>query len=261
MNGLSKSEVDLSSLRSLDRRAFLFGSAATVAPIAAMSGDAVAAAPEAPSRWLGRDWWGNRLQDWVRNGARIECVAPAGHRTGRTVSHLTSELRGPSAVLEVRTGTLRSGAGFSGFVIGTGVPGDDWRARVLVGSSSGRGGGLLATYESDGTMRFRDHTDEAHPHVYAEKESARRRIGASTSRERGVLLRLRIRPDGNGLVRLELRALHRRNGKLLAVARKTGVDHAAVTGGVGLVSSAWDLWGAVLVLPLPRRRPGHRSDA
>lgn len=229
----------LESLARVDRRAFLFGAAAAASALAGVNGAGTAvAAPERWSRWLGPEWWANRFQDWVRRGTRLECVAPQGQRMGRTVAHLTSEITGTYADLTVRTGTLRAGPGFSGFLVGTGVAGDDWRVRMLVGSSSGTGGGLLAVFESDGTVRFREHTDDAHPRAYAELASSRRSVGARRDSREDVLLRLRIRPDGDGRVRLELRASDRRTGRLLGLARRDGVKRAAVTGGVGLISSA-----------------------
>jgi alkaline phosphatase D len=225
--------------RTLSRRSFMRGSLAAVAagPGAALALAPGAAAASTPvTRWLGHEWWANRLQDWVRRGDRLECVASAGDRQGRTVSALTWDVTAPSLVLRVRTGTLIAGTGFSGFLLGTGVAGDDWRTRVLVGTASGTGGGFLATYESDGTVRFREHTDELHQLDYAEIPCVRVRYGAPRRADEDVTLELVVRPWGARNAEARLRAYETTTGKLLASARMI-LPAAQVPGGVGLMSS------------------------
>ena len=90
------------------------------------------------------------------------------HRGVRTASVLTRSLNGGRFSLKVRMGTEVQGTGFSGFLVGTGELGTDYRRAALVGEASGQAGGLLCVYGSDGRVRFRDHTDDQTQFVYAE---------------------------------------------------------------------------------------------
>ena len=67
----------------------------------------------------------------------------------------------------VRTGLLAAGEGFSGFLVGAGGGRLDHRAAAMVQGASGEGGGILCTYEADGRVGFREHTDEARQFAYA----------------------------------------------------------------------------------------------
>ena len=87
----------------------------------------------------------------------------------RTVAVLTRELVAGNrpARIGVRTGLLAGGEGFSGFLVGAGGGRLDHRAAALVQGASGEGGGILCTYEADGSVGFREHTDEARQFAYA----------------------------------------------------------------------------------------------
>lgn len=187
--------------------------------------------------WLGRRFWGNRLQDWINNDGRLECVADPGQRIGRTVAVLTTELRSAPFTLAVRTGTLEPGAGFSGFVIGTGVPGEDARRRALVGAASGTGGGIIAAYESDGRVSFREHTDEMNQLAYAVLATSATPAPRPRSAGEDVTLRLQCRATGS-TVTLALTATDTSSGIVLASVSLAGIDPQRVKGGVSLVSSA-----------------------
>ena len=219
------------------RRTFVRASvtAAAAAPVVARA-EPAPATEVGGTHWLGPDWWGNRLQDWRLRGDRLECVAAPGYRFGRTVSALTWEVVRPTVVLRVRTGTRTVGKGFSGFVVGTGRRGDDWRARVLVGAMSGEGGGFLATYESDGAVRFREHTDEKRQFAYTEIPSLKRRYGGARRTGEDVTLELTVRRR-DGLADLLLRAIDTFRGTVLASARMQLLDPRQVLGGVALISS------------------------
>ena len=119
--------------------------------------------------WLGPPYWANRLQDWRLHQGRLECVAATGPMRTRTVAVLTRELAAGDrpARIGVRTGVLAGGEGFSGFLIGAGGGRLDHRAAALVQGASGEGGGILCTYEADGSVGFREHTDEARQFAYA----------------------------------------------------------------------------------------------
>ena len=55
----------------------------------------------------------------------------------------------------------------SGFLVGAGGGRLDHRAAAMVQGASGEGGGILCTYEADGRVGFREHTDEARQFAYA----------------------------------------------------------------------------------------------
>jgi alkaline phosphatase D len=206
----------------------------------------VEAAPTDRTRtWLGPSWWANRLQDWRLHQGRLECVAATGPMRTRTVAVLTRELVAGDlpARIGVRTGLLAAGQGFSGFLVGAGAGRLDHRAAALVQGASGEGGGILCTFEADGSVGFRDHTDEGRQFAYA---PLRGTVRAGRPRPRAldedVELVLELEPRGRGRFRLRLQARDRA-GTPLASARLDGVDGAALTGGIALVSSSTDANG------------------
>jgi alkaline phosphatase D len=190
--------------------------------------------------WLGPPYWANRLQDWRLHQGRLECVTGSGPMRTRTVAVLTRELVAGDhpARIGVRTGTLAAGDGFSGFLVGAGGGRIDHRAAALVQGASGQGGGILCTFEADGSVRFRDHTDEARQFAYAPLPGVAR-SGQPQPRtlDEDVALVLEITPRGRGRFRLQLEASDA-GGRPLAAARLDGVDGAALVGGVALVSSS-----------------------
>lgn len=240
-------DSSLTHLRELTRRGFLKGAAAAAGVVAASSvlpRQLAAAAVPAEEWWLGPDLWANRLQDWcVRNG-RITCVAPAGQRRVRTAALLTKRLNGGPARLVVQTGTNTTGAGFSGFLVGTGESGTDYRRAALVLSASGQAGGMLCVYESDGRVRFREHTDESAPTAYGELPSTS--SGPAPARFRGdkVKLTLAVAPESGGRLTLTLTAVDVTTKALRSQAVLSGVDPARVKGGISLVSSGFPKPGA-----------------
>jgi len=192
--------------------------------------------------WLGPPYWANRLQDWRLHQGRIECVTTSGPMRTRTVAVLTRELVAGDlpARIGVRTGTLAAGEGFSGFLVGAGGGRLDHRAAALVQGASGEGGGILCTFEADGSVGFRDHTDEARQFAYAPLAGT---VHAGRPRPRtvdeDVELVLELTPRGRGRFRLRLQASDP-GGRPLAAARLDGVDGAALAGGIALVSSSAD---------------------
>ena len=174
--------------------------------------------------WLAPQYWANRLADWRLTNGRIEALtANAG---GRTVGVLTRQLAAvnDAGAISVRTGTLATGPGFSGFVLGAGRGALDWRAAALVMGPSGQGGGLLATYDSDGNVRFREHTNETNPFTFAEL-AATGRTGPAPARTLGedVVLLLEINPATGGTFTLTLSATRFSDGTLLSRATRSGV--------------------------------------
>ncbi len=188
--------------------------------------------------WLAPQYWANRLADWRLSNGRIEALtANAG---GRTVGVLTRQVVDGEAIgaLSVRTGTLATGSGFSGFLVGAGAGALDWRAAALVMAAGGQGGGLLATYDSDGNVRFRDHTDESAPFAFAELP-ATSRSGPAPARtlSEDVVLLLEILPEGGEQFTLTLTASRFSNGVVLSRAIRRGVPGTAILGGISLISS------------------------
>lgn len=188
--------------------------------------------------WLAPAYWANRLADWRLNDGRIESMT-AGP-AGRTVAVLTRELVAGSTegAVSVRTGTLATGTGFSGFLVGAGGGLLDWRAAALVMGASGQGGGLLATYDSDGHVRFREHTDENNPFTYAELPAVGR-SGPAPARgpAEDVELRLDLVPTATGTFDLALTARRFADRALLSQATLAGVAASAVVGGLSLIST------------------------
>jgi alkaline phosphatase D len=218
--------------------------AAPVAPPAGLA--RVDALPTDRTRtWLGPTYWANRLQDWRLHLGRLECVTTSGPMRTRTVAVLTRELAATDrpATIGVRTGTLAPGAGFSGFLVGAGAGRLDHRAAALVQGASGEGGGILCTYDSDGGVGFRDHTDERRQFAYAPLPGTRR-SGPAPARtlDEDVALVLRIDPRGGGRFRLRLEASDPA-GRPLATATLDGVDGALLAGGIALVSSSTEREG------------------
>ncbi len=229
------------------RRVFLAGTGAALSlagvrgaqPAGAAAGTPVDALSTGVTRtWLGPQYWANRLQDWRLSTGRIECVGSAvGMRTVGVLPRAVEPGPGTGA-LEVRTGTLAQGAGFSGFLVGAGAGALHWKAAALVMSASGQGGGLLAVYDRDGVVRFRDHTDEAHPFAYAVVPSdAATGQPKARSLTEDVTLRLAFTPSPGGGTDLELTARVTRTGVLLSRTVRRGVADVEIVGGISLVSA------------------------
>jgi alkaline phosphatase D len=223
----------------LSRRTLLGGAAATaLVGVAWSQGEPGATAVPGPSRWLGPDFWGNRMQDWIRRNGRIECAAGAGNGLVRTVGVLTRSLTGAPAEVRIRTGTLQAGRGYSGFLIGTGTPDAHPLSAALVMSASGEGGGIFCVYDTDGQVRFRDHTDEDAPFAYAKLPFTQTGPAPDRRLDEDVDLVLNITAGATvGRVRLRLRAINHTTGRLLSEATMVGVDTSRVVGGISFVSS------------------------
>lgn len=220
------------------RRVLLRGAAtSTVAGAAWSQLPAQASLAVSSTPWLGRGYWANRLQDWARRNGRFECVAQPGNRLVRTVALLTRSIAGAPSEIRVRTGTLQAGRGYSGFLIGTGTSESHPLAAALVFSASGTGGGIFAVYDADGQVRFRDHTDEQRQFRYARLPFTARGPAPARRLVEDVELVLAILGDGAGRVRLRLRAIDHRTGRLLSEAVMRGVERSRAQGGISLVSS------------------------
>lgn len=190
--------------------------------------------------WLGPAYWANRLQDWRLRNGRIECMAGGSGDEVRTVALVTRELvRGSAAAhLSYRSGVIEAGqrGGFCGFLIGAGAGQLDWRAAALVQKASGTGGGFLCTWDTDGGVRFREHTDEDRPLGYAALAaettgSARPDLGPEYT------LRLDVVPQAQNRFDVKLSVWDSSGQTFLAGAVRRGVAESELLGGVALVSS------------------------
>lgn len=191
-------------------------------------------------RWLGPAFWANRLQDWQLAAGRFECIAPRRRKGLRTVAVLTRELTPGDlpAQLIVQTGTLATGLGFSGFLIGVGAGSLDYRAAALAQAASGTYGGLLCVYEADGSVRFREHTNETNQLAYASQPlSASAPASRTRSQSEKVELRLTITPTAAGKFDVKLVAVDAVTGAPLSSGTLSDVADARLVGGVSLVSS------------------------
>lgn len=202
----------------------------------------VAVLPENVTRtWLGPAFWGNRVQDWRLHNGRLECTQGGKSFEVRTVGLLTRSLRPGVAAgrLRVRTGLLTNAGlqGFGGFLLGVGGGRLDYRAAALAQQASGEGGGFMAVLETDGQIRFREHSSQREPLAFhalpADIETRGRPIGA----EQQVVLDLEILPQRNGRSDVQLSAFDHPSGRLIARAVRRGVDEAELVGGISLVSS------------------------
>jgi alkaline phosphatase D len=197
----------------------------------------------APRHWLGPHLWGNRLQDWQVNDGRLECLRGEAGYELRTVGLLTRELvsGSESGHFQVRTGIIDGAnkAGFCGFLIGIGNGDLDYRAAALAQRSSGCGGGLLCTFETDGQVRFRDHTDEEHPVAYDELPADNTIIKETTETppETPVQLVVDILPDDENRFTIQISAFDADTDELLSSAVRRNVAAEKLVGGVSLVSS------------------------
>ncbi|WOO40052.1 alkaline phosphatase D family protein [Rubellicoccus peritrichatus] len=99
-------------------------------------------------RWLGSDFWTNRLQDWeVREGA-LHCDARSGMalRTAHIVSYET-DLQHGSYWAEVDFASQETETkGLAGLLIGAGAGQLDYRGAALIQGFPGKGGGILCAY-------------------------------------------------------------------------------------------------------------------
>jgi len=193
--------------------------------------------PEDTERyWIGPEFWSNRLQDWQIRDGRIECIG--GRQPLRTVHLLTHSL-GPEVGnlrASVRTGLIGeretlSGNAFSGFLIGAGDAGLDYRANAIIHLGSGENGGLAVGLNGAGRIVFLDNEKEMVPLPIAS------RSGEAVVRHTGedLELRLLLYPDA-GRFGLTLSVYDAASGRLLQEATTIGIESSRLTGSIALVA-------------------------
>jgi len=114
--------------------------------------------------WVGPDFYGNRLQDWRLHAGRVEAVEGRRAKPMRTLQLLTASLASETgaAVLEVRTGPLAEAPTgedtWTGFLLGAGGPGVDYRVTALVHHWPSTDGGLIVGVDGTGAIVVRDNS-------------------------------------------------------------------------------------------------------
>ena len=103
-------------------------------------------------------------------------------------------------------------------------------------SASGTGGGLLCTYESDGSVQFRDHTSESNQLSYRTLPVTNAQRGTARTLGEDVVLRLDVIPRA-GVFDLQATATATLSGNLLATATLPGVSEQQILGGISLFSA------------------------
>jgi len=184
-------------------------------------------------RWVGPDYWANRLGDWRLANGRLECTEARAEKPYRTVHILTRRLSDQKAPFEmkVRTGLINktgdiAGDSAAGFLIGAG-PNLDYRAAALVHHSLGPDAGIIAAAENTGRAVFRDMT----AHDYAVL------VAGETPPAAAAVLELHLtgKPTGNSY-QLNLKVCDAETGNLISSATLDNVIPARLVGSIALVS-------------------------
>jgi hypothetical protein len=198
--------------------------------------------------WIGPDYYANRLQDWRVRAGRIECVEGGAEKPMRTLHLLTRALgEGDGEVeMSVRTGPMEPGErhpdAWSGFLVGVGGEGVDFRVSALSHHWPSTDGGLVVGLDGTGRIVVRDNSvnqgyDRPVPDIpleaWPEVEATRREDHGPVGND--VVLTLRARPEPGGYV-LDVAARDPASGRALAEAAYEGIPPRQFSGNVALVS-------------------------
>jgi len=136
---------------------------------------------DAPDRrWVGADYWANRLQDWTVREGRLECVLPGPMRTvhllTRRLESTSADFRMSAVIGRVDEAVLspsqadggEPGARSAGFLLAAG-PGLDYRSAALIHHSPGEGGGFYAGIDESGALFFRSFEGDGETLAYSEE--------------------------------------------------------------------------------------------
>ncbi|MEM6312770.1 MAG: alkaline phosphatase D family protein [Planctomycetota bacterium] len=96
-------------------------------------------------RWLGEDFWANRLQDWAVIDGTLVCRSSWGGWGVRTAHLLTRDLRTDGA-FQVELELDRGAAGQAGILLGGGEGQLNYQQASLIQGSPGTGGGFLVAW-------------------------------------------------------------------------------------------------------------------
>lgn len=179
--------------------------------------------------FLGKEFWGNRLQDWEIKNGRLACTD--GRQALRTMFPFRYEINAEPGDfrISVTTGALHNQMNdryaFSGIIVGAGGLDLDWRARTLVFGRTGKSGGLIAGITSKGTLAIHDLANNLEK--LAESAPITENFTFGTDQEYRLILTGRSENDGYTLELIE-----KKSGQMV----KTRVPENLLRGHVGLVT-------------------------
>lgn len=188
--------------------------------------------------WLGKHYWGNRLQDWQVSNGRIECLNGQKTWEVRTVSLLTKRLsnRAGSARIKLKLGQLEPNKqSFAGLLLGTGQGELDQKGCALVQRSSGTGGGIMATIDDQGQLAFKDFGSNTNTLNFKTLATSNRNAAYKLGKS-AVYLDCQIVPNGPAHCDIHLTALDEQQ-KEMAFALLPKIDASILIGGIALLSS------------------------
>ncbi|MCK5149010.1 twin-arginine translocation pathway signal protein [bacterium] len=183
-------------------------------------------------RWVGADFWANRLQDWSVESGRLLCSELTGRKPFRTVhllTHALGTLPGDLS-MSVETGLITPtdsmpGDAATGFLIGAGRD-LDYRAAALIHHSTGSGAGFFAGIDGSGRLFVRDMEEDEHFLAYGGT-----RVAVLTS----VLLTCRLEPLGEAY-RLILEAKTGKRDSIISELTIEGLPNKYISGSLALIS-------------------------
>jgi alkaline phosphatase D len=195
-----------------------------------------------PRRWIGPQYWANRLQDWQWRDGRIESICEKPNQRLRVATRTTEQLinhaGGFRAELEIGFVGDDPGDGFAGLLVGIGGGDVNGVAQGNVFAVGGRGGGTACVVYPDGRLAVLDNT----------RENQRRPVAIKTSRghtEAGrgeiatTIYRLQIEcVAANDRYALKLSTLH--DGQRLGELVVEDLDATQIIGGIGLIADRGD---------------------
>lgn len=200
--------------------------------------------------WLGAHFWGNRLQDWQREGNELICIREGKSFEARTVSLLTRQLNSSlqSARLKTTVRNLTPGEnGFCGFLLGVGKGELTAKGAALAQRAGGVNGGIIAAFESSGKLSFRRFDDENKPLKF---ETINRDLFTLKQYQDGkkITLDCHIDPIESEYFDIRLVATDAESGQELGFALLHKVPSEQLQGGISLLSSSKPLgdgarWG------------------
>ncbi|WP_215225081.1 alkaline phosphatase D family protein [Echinicola shivajiensis] len=164
-------------------------------------------------KWVGPEFWGNRLQDWEIRQGKATCVVRGNNRTLYTLSHELGDQTGGfefNVTLDWWAENSSSDV-YAGFHVGAKGKFDDYRSAAVFGQ------GLDAGITGDGKLFIGDSEGTE-----------------SIPLNQSLSLKLEAEPKA-GLYNLKLTALSE-SGDTLAVHQVEGIASAAVSGALALVS-------------------------
>lgn len=182
-------------------------------------------AAELTRKWVGPDFWTNRLEDWRVNQGKLECFAPA---TDRYLYLLTRDIKPASGTLEVvfkaavpelpeRPRTKN----FIGLRLGIKGKTGDYREAAVNGQ------GMEAGLSTDGLLLIGDLES-----VSSEEKQER----LKSALKKAVELRLRVESRGNECL-LRLTVSEAETGKVLDELEDYDLPSEKIAGGLAVVSS------------------------